>query len=132
MPPLRASITVAQRVMTIVNTLGAAALGYGYSFEANQLLTAPAYQSVDRILPLQVQGIGFIGIALLLAGGLVAERRAVHVAGLAWLTLWLAGLAVMLVAGWTHGDVTFLAWVLPAWVAAACWASMLTLLAEET
>lgn len=131
MPLTRSTITIAQRVMTIANTALAAAFGYGYVLEADRLRLAPAYRSIDARIPLQVQGAGYIGIALLLALGLIVHKRLVHVAGLAWLLAWTGALAVLLVIGWAKHEVTFLAWVLPAYVAAACWASMLSLLARE-
>jgi hypothetical protein len=131
MPLTRASMTIAQRVMTVANTALAAAFGYGYVFEADTLRHAAAYRSIDRLIPLEVQGVGYLGIALCLGVGLAVRSRRVHVAGLAWLMAWTVILAGLLVAGWLRHDVTFLAWVLPAYVAVACWASMLSLVAQE-
>lgn len=132
MPLTRATITIAQRVMTVANPALAAAFGYGYVFEADRLRQAPAYRSIDLLIPLELQGIGYLGIATLLGLGLLIRHRGVHVAGLAWLMAWTGILGVLLVVGWLKDDVTFLAWVLPAYVAVACWASMLSLLAKET
>lgn len=132
MPLTRATITIAQRVMTVANTALAAAFGYGYVFEADALRRAPAYLSIDGLIPLEAQGVGYLGIAALLGVGLIVHNRLVHVVGLAWLMAWTATLGVLLVVGWLDGDVTFLAWVLPTYVAVACWASMLSLLARET
>lgn len=131
MPLTRATITIAQRVMTVANTALAGAFGYGYVFEADTLRGAPAYRSIDRVIPLEAQGVGYIGIAILLGLGIIIHSRVVHVAGLAWLMAWTASLSGLLVYGWVKGDVTFLAWVLPAYVAAACWASMLSILTRE-
>lgn len=131
MPLTRDTMTIAQRVMTPANTALAAAFGYGYVFEAERLRLAPSYRSIDQDVPLEIQGCGYLVIAGLLGLGLIIENRIVHVVGLAWLMAWTAALGILLVAAWRRGDVTFLAGVLPFYVAVACWASMLSLLAKE-
>lgn len=131
MPLTRATVTVAQRVMVPVNIVFAAALGYGYTFEATRLVTSPPYRSANEILPLPVWGVGFLGVAAWLTLAAVTSRRSVFVAGLAWLGVWMAVWAGVFIAVYFKGDASFLAWTFPAYVAAACWASMLSLLARE-
>lgn len=131
MPLDRAHISIAQRVMTVVNPAFAGLLGYAYTFKAAELQDAPAYDAAAQILPLQLWGIGFIGIALMLAAARLVHRRVVFVAGLAWLTIWMVVFAGLFIKVYADGAATFIAWVFPAYVAAACWASMLTLLARE-
>lgn len=131
MPLTRTTVTVAQRVMVPVNIAFATALGYAYTFESTQLIKSTAYRGADDILPLQVWGVGFLGIAAWLSVAAVLGRRAVFVAGLAWLGVWMVVWAGVFIRVYIEGGATFLAWTFPAYVAAACWASMLSLLARE-
>lgn len=132
MPLTRKTVTVAQRVMVPVNTIFAAVLGYAYTFEAEQLETAAAYRSAAEILPLEAWGVGFLGIAAWLAAAtVVLHHRRLFVVGLAWLGAWMLVWTGVFIAVYLKGDATFVAWIFPAYVAAACWASMLSLLAQE-
>lgn len=128
----RLNVTVAQRVMIPTNIIFAAVLGYAYTFRAAELMDSSAYRGANEILPLQAWGIGFIGIAAWLFTATQLHRRSVYVGGLAWLFAWMLVWTGVFVAVHLRGDATFIAWVFPAYVSAACWASMLTLQAQET
>lgn len=132
MPLTRDSVTVAQRVMTVVHVLLAGHIGWAYTFKTDNLRdNSAAYADVDRLLPLVIQGVGFLGIATMLGVAMLLHSRQVYVVGLAWMTLWVAVLVVALGLASARGEATVVAFDFPAYVVCGCWASMLSLVARE-
>lgn len=131
MPLDRRHVTVAQRVMIPVNTAAATLFALAYLTTADRLREAPTYAAIDKIIPLFFQGIGYACIALILFAGMWTKKRELFVAGLAWMMSWTVILSGMLVYAWYQHQVTILAWVFPAYMSAACWASMLSLITRE-
>ena len=126
------NVTIASRVMLPIYPLFAA--GVGLSFVAtplDRLIATPSLRYAQDLVGLRAWGIGYLLVAALLAGALLAGSRRVYCYGLAVMTLWLAVYAVMVLVSAFTAASSWSAWAWPAFVAAACWASLLSLSARE-
>lgn len=128
----RANVTSASRVMLPAYPLLCLALAINYSIDAPRLMSSPALSTAARLLPLPVWGAMFALAGIVLVAGLVQHRRLVYIAGLvimcAAMLLWTAVLTYATVD--SRASFTAAAW--PAFVCAACWATIRSLISRET
>lgn len=128
MPLTRATVTVASRKMLPTYPIFALWLGLIYAVDpGTRLAGSPAFP----LLPIAVWGGGFIFSGLVLGASLIGQFRDLYVYALAPLMVWCAVWTVMLAWAAVFDGGSFSAPALPAFVARACWATMLSLLAEE-
>ena len=133
MPLRRPNVTIASRVMLPIYPLFAA--GVGVSFVATpleRLVATPSLRYAQDLVGLRAWGVGYLLVAALLTGALLAGSRRVYAYGLAVMALWLAVYALMVLLSAFTGASSWSAWAWPAFIAAACWATLLSLLSQET
>lgn len=132
MPLTKTSITLASRVMLPVYPIFA--LGVGVSFLATplpRLLASPSLRFANEVFPIPVWGYGFLAVAFVLFGALLIHNRRSFQIALAVMCAWMLFYAAVTLWAAFSGGASFSAWTWPAFIAAACWATMLSLAARE-
>lgn len=129
MPLDRHHVTNASRVMLPVYTFFAAYIGVCYSLDpGHRLAGIPPFP----LFPSAVWGAGFLAFTAGFLLAFITSRRELFVGTLSLMMVWLALWAVGLAKGaFLDGHGTYTSWLFPGFVAAACWATMLSLLARE-
>lgn len=133
MPLTRDHVTIASRVM--LPCYPVFALGVGLSFlltPHGRLLATPTLAYIDQTISLEFVGAGFLAVAAVLAAALVTHRRRTYQLALAVMCLWMLAYAGFTLASAITAEASWSAWTWPAMIAAACWASSLSLAAQET
>ena len=124
---------IASRVMLVVYPVFAAGIGLSFTTTpTHRLRETPSTRYLDDLVGIGVVGIVFLALAALLAVALVARRRQLAVLSLGALASWLIAYATVTLLAALNGQASFSAWLWPGFVAAACWATMLSLLSRET
>lgn len=127
----RANVTTASRVMLPAYPLLCLALAANYASGAPRLMSSPALTTADSLLPLPVWASMFALAALVLIGGIVAHHRTVYLVGLiimcAAMLVWTTVFAYAAI----DGGASYSAAAWPAFVCAACWASIRSLTSRE-
>ena len=132
MPLTRSSVTVASRVMLPVYVGFFASVGLSLLLTpVARLRQTPAFDYAAEVVALEAWGVGSLAVAATLVAGLAASSRRVFRAGLSVGFLWMLGWAVVCVVAAFEGSATFSAWTWPAFIAAACWATLRSLAAGE-
>lgn len=132
MPLTRANVTVASRLMLPTYPLLAAGVGLNYLIASDRLLEAGVfYQVADRIVPLQVWGVVFLAVAVVMTAALVSRSRFGYELALALMagamSVWVA--VGLLAAVRNGGSYTGALW--PGFVIVACIASFRSLNERE-
>lgn len=129
MPPLtRHTVTAAARVMLPIYPLFAAGLGFSFVLTPRpRLLASPALAFADRFIDLHLWGIGFLIVATVLVVALISHHARSYQAALAVMALWIGFYAFTLVVAAFKGGATYSAWTWPAFVFAACVASLMSI-----
>lgn len=133
MPLTKKNMTIASRVMLPIYP--AFALGAGVSFVAtplDRLLNSPTLQFANKLIPLSLWGYGYLAVALVLLGALLARDRRAYRLALAVMLVWMAFYTAVTLWAAFAGGASFSAWTWPAFIVAACWATELSLAARET
>lgn len=129
MPLTRAFVTAASRVMLPTYPPFALYIGLVYATDPLGRLEG---SSAFPLLPTALWGAGFIAAGTVLVAALVVRRRSLYVLALAPLLVWLLVWAGALAWNAVFGDGSFSAPAFPAFVAVACWATMISLQSRET
>lgn len=128
----RGRVTAASRVMLPTYVAAFAAVGGNWTFAPlPRLLASPTLRYADSVAPLRAWGLLFLACSTLMVAALVAHRRewfrfALTVCGLA-----MGAFAAVAAVGTVAEPVSFSAWVWPAVVSTACFASDRSLLRGE-
>lgn len=132
MPLTKKSVTLASRVMLPIYP--AFALSVGISFVATplgRLLASPTLQFANEVFPLRLWGYGFLTVAVVLIAALLVNNRRTYLIALAVMCVWMAFYTAVTAWSAFSGGGSFSAWTWPAFIAVACWATMLSLAARE-
>lgn len=125
MPLDRAHVTTASAVMLRAYPVLNLVFGVAFVFDPQgRLGRAPSLDPARAAFPLQVWGAMWLGLAALMAGAWLTRVRDRYVFALKvnrW--VWLGWAVLIESAVLTQPDVSFLAGVLPTFVAVCCWAS---------
>lgn len=129
----RTSLTVASRVMLKIYPVFAAVVGIAFvGTPRRRLMDSPSLRFLDGLVPLSLLGWGF----LLVAGGmllaLIRDERLTYQLALGVMIVWMFAYTVATLASAFFGEASFSAWVWSAFVCAACWATLLSLMSRET
>lgn len=130
MPLRRATVTAASRIMLPTYPLFFAVVGLSLTLTGDRLLATPGFRFADSLLPLEVFGVGYLLGALVLTLALLVDRassRRTYQHALAAAMVWMLGWTGLMVAAAVEDLASFSAWVWPAFVARACWASYVSL-----
>lgn len=133
MPLTRATVTIASSVM--LKVYPAFAFGIGLSFTLtprSRLVESPSLAYADDLFALDLWGIGYLAVAAALGIALVLHRRRLYQAALLVMTLWMLLWAAVMAYAAAQGQGSYSAWTWPAFIAAACWATLLSLEAGES
>lgn len=128
----RHTVTVASRVMLPLYPLFA--IGVGLSFILTprpRLVASPALAYADGFVDLQLWGIGFLAVAGILGLALFTHHRRTYQGALAVMAVWMSFYAATLLVAALKGGATYSAWTWPAFVTAACIASLTSLESRE-
>ncbi|NUO57304.1 MAG: hypothetical protein HOV78_11610 [Hamadaea sp.] len=132
MPLDRDHVTVGSRIMLPTYPLFIGGVGLSLTFTPiDRLLETPAFAYAADLAPLRLWGAGFLAVAAILIIALLAHRRAAYLAGAAVMVTWMAGWTGLLVLSAIKGESSYSAWMWPAFVAVAGYATMSSLLARE-
>lgn len=128
MPLTREHVTAASRIMLPTYPVFLLVVGLNLTFTSDaRLLASPGLSYAARSFDLTFWGIGFLTVALVLAAALLVHRRHWYQVGLgvaiSWLLIWTGVLALAAL----NGGASPTAWVWPAFIARACWASLVSL-----
>lgn len=128
MPLSREYVTTASRVMlpTYPIFFGVVALSLILTPQA-RLRATPPFAYADRVLDLDLWGFGFLGVSLALIAALFTHDRRVYRGALSLAFVWSAMWSLLYVAAAFNGQTSYSAWVWPAFVAAACYATLRSL-----
>jgi hypothetical protein len=129
MPLTRDSVTIASRVMLPTYTAFALFLGIVYVTDPDGRL---AHSTSFPVLPTAVWGVGFVVVGLLQIAAMIQRDRRLYVLSLAPLLVWCLLWGLALVYSAARDGTSFTAPAFPLFVAFACWASMLSLIAGES
>lgn len=105
-------------------------VGLSLALTGDRLLATPGFRYADTLLPLEAFGVGFLVTAAVLVAALVLDRvgsRRTYQHALAAALVWMLGWTGVMVAAAVEDLASFSAWVWPAFVARACWASYVSL-----
>lgn len=132
MPLTRTNVTAASRVMlpTYAVFFGIVGLGLVATPES-RLHRTPAFAYADRWVDLTLWGAGYLVIAVALVVALALRSRRGYRSALSAGFVWMIGWAVLTLLAALQGDASYSAWIWPAFVAVACWASLVSLAAGE-
>jgi hypothetical protein len=124
----RDNVTAASRRMLPTYPAFFAVIGFGLALTPTaRLVQTPTFDYANRLIPINWWGYGFLTLAVVFTACLLTHnRRAYELAlgcGIAWMTMW----AVGTVASAFYDLASFTAWAWPAFVARACWASLISL-----
>lgn len=133
MPLERANVTAASRCMLPTYPAFFGTVGLGLLLTPTTRLTeTPAFAYANRVVDIHLWGTGFLILAIGFIATLALHRRRPYKLALGvaivWMTLWAA-----VTVGAAFNDLaSFTAWAWPAFIARACWASLISLEARET
>lgn len=132
MPLTRTNITAASRVMlpTYALFFGAVGLSLVATPQA-RLHRTPAFEYADRWVDLTLWGTGYLAVAVALVLALALRNRRGYRTALAAGFVWMIGWAILTLLAAFNGAATYSAWIWPAFIAVACWASLVSLAAGE-
>lgn len=133
MPLTRANVTAASRIMLPTYPVFFASIAAGLLFTPlDRLVATPAWRFADQLVSLRLWGVGFGAVALGMAIAMLTHHRHRYKVALGvavvWMTLW----AGILASAFLFGDTSPFAWTWPAFVARACYASLVSLETRET
>ena len=132
MPLTRDRVTAASRVMLPAYAVFFAVIGSSLLFTPEpRLLATPAFHYADELADLSLWGLGFLAVAAGMTVAMVVGSRALFQYLLAAMIVWMGGFALMTLAAAFYGQATYAAWAWPAFVAVACWASLVSLSSGE-
>lgn len=133
MPLTPDSVTRASRTMLPTYPAFFAIIGLGLALTPERrLIQTPAFRYADQLVDITWWGAGFLVLAVAFIAALIAHRRrAFQLAlgvGVVWMSLW----AVVTAFAALQDVASFSAWAWSAFVARACWASLVSLESRET
>lgn len=129
----RATVTAASRIMLPAYAAFFAAVGASLLFTPQRRLRqTPVFDQADHVLDLDLWGCGYLTVAAALGWALLAHHRSGYRAALAVAAVWMSLWALVALVAAFQNHATFAAWAWPAFVAAACWASLVSLASGET
>ncbi len=134
MPLDRQNVTIASRVMLPAYALLNAAFAAAFLTDPQSRLgLTPSLDVARSFMPISAWGLMWFTIAALMVTALVVHHRGIFIGVLAAnFAIWLAWGVLVEVAVSTQPNVSYLAGVLPWFVAVASFASMLSLLTRES
>lgn len=133
MPLTRTNVTAASRRMLPTYPLFFGLIGVGLLVTPlPRLLATPAFSYAHDVVSIRAWAAAFLALAVAFAFCLiVGDRRAYQLAlgaAIVWMTLW----TIATIAAAFADLASFTAWAWPAFVARACWASLVSLESQET
>lgn len=133
MPLDKAHITAASQRMLPSYPVFFGVVGAGLLLTPLHRLTqTPSFNYANSLFSIRWWGAGFLALAIAFIGALIAHRRKPYQIALgvaiAWMTLWSIVTATAALVDLS----SFTAWVWPAFIARACWASLVSLETRET
>lgn len=132
MPLTRATVTIASRVMLPVDLVFFAIVAVSFlTTPLDRLRATPGLEYVDDVSGIRFVGCIFAAAALLLAAAMLRQNRKLAQMVLGGSAAWLAIFAVAMVGAAVFDQASWSAWAWPAYVASACWASLLSLESRE-
>lgn len=132
MPLARTHVTAASRAMLPTYPVFFIAVGLSFTLTpVERLVATPGLRFADGFVPVGIWGLGFLAVATVLVAALLAHRRRVYQVGLGVAIVWLALWALILAISAFASTSSFTAWIWPAFVARACWASLVSLEVQE-
>lgn len=128
----RHNVTAASRVMLPLYPLFALAVGLSFTITPRpRLVASPALAYANEFVDLQLWGIGFLAVAAILTVALLAHHRRTYQGALAVMAVWMSFYTATLLVAALKGGATYSAWTWPAFVTAACIASLTSLESRE-
>jgi 4-amino-4-deoxy-L-arabinose transferase-like glycosyltransferase len=132
MPLTRDNVTAASRRMLPTYPCFFGAIGLGLLLTPlDRLLQTPTFHYANDLISIRLWGAGFLALAAVFIAALLTHTRKTYQYALGvaigWMTLW----AVVAAASATDLG-SFTAWAWPAFIARACWASLVSLETRET
>lgn len=128
----RTTVTAASRIMLPTYVAFFAVVGLAMILTPqHRLHQTPAFAAADRVADLDLWGAGYTAIAAAMLLALVIARRSIYRAALAVAIVWMLAWACVTVTAAFHDLGGFAAWAWPAFVARACWASLVSLTTGE-
>lgn len=132
MPLDRAHLTVASRIMVPAYAVFFAFLGANFTLAPfRRLAASPMLRYADQVLSIRLWGALFVTCALLMAAATVLKHRDLYRFALLLCAMSMSVWALVAIAGIFVEPVSYSAWVWPALVATACFASNRSLVRDN-
>jgi hypothetical protein len=133
MPLSRHTVTAASRVMLKIYPPFATIVGLSFVITPRRrLMDSPSLRFLDGLVPLNLLGWGFLLVASGMLFALLRHERRTYQLALGVMIVWMFAYTVATVASAFYGQASFSAGAWPAFVCAACWATLLSLETRET
>lgn len=133
MPLTKTNVTAASRRMLPTYPIFFATIGLGLLLTSHdRLIQTPTFHYADTFVSIRYWGAGFLALSLAFLAALALRRRRGYQIALTVAIVWMSLWAAVTAASTLTSPSSFTAWAWPAFIARACWASLVSLETRET
>lgn len=133
MPLTRTNVTAASRRMLPTYPLFFGIIGLGLTFTSvDRLIETPAFAYANDFGSIRWWGVGFLVLTVVFTACLLLRRRKGYQLALGAAIVWMGIWALVTLGSAFYDVASFTAWAWPAFVARACWATLVSLEVRET